>query len=106
MCEEEDSTLVELQKSVQDWSRKKLPKLPCYCHLLQLGSKDAMAKNKVINGLITDVRAVIRYFRASPTWYDKLKKLAGKALVSQAPTRWNSVYYVLERLTQVSHFLF
>ncbi|CAG7726230.1 unnamed protein product [Allacma fusca] len=98
---EDDETinLRIIQDELQSWLSTPLIKLPCYCHL-QLILKDAMNSIPAIKDLIKNLKAVKRFFRSSPYWYDKFKMRAGKGLRHQEDTRWNSVWNVLDRVTE------
>ncbi|CAG7723412.1 unnamed protein product, partial [Allacma fusca] len=89
-----------LQRELNAWTNMSLTKLPCYCHMLQLIIKDALGANSVISALIKDVKKVKNYFHSSPYWYNQFKSLAGKGLVNQADTRWNTVSFVFDRLKE------
>ena len=87
--------------NVNDWQKSELQKLPCFSHLYQLIIKDAVKKSPAVLNLVNDIKAVKAYLHRSPPAFDSFKSLAGKGLVNQADTRWNTLYDVLERLTQV-----
>ena len=91
-----------IQLEIPSWTSRTVEKLPCFCHLLQLIIKDAIGKSPAISRLVEDVNAVKAFFHRKSYWYDELKALAGKGLISQATTRWGSIYFVLERLSEVT----
>ncbi|CAG7832957.1 unnamed protein product [Allacma fusca] len=94
-------TYEEVITSLQTLSNKKnVTKVPCYAHMLQLVIKDAINSSETVKLLIKDVKSLKKFFHASPYWYDKFKALAGKGLVNQADTRWNTVNYVFNRLKE------
>ncbi|CAG7734859.1 unnamed protein product, partial [Allacma fusca] len=88
------------ERGLDKWATVIVPKLPCYCHLLQLAVKDSLEANSNISALVKDVKKVKKFFHASPYWYNKFKVKAGKGLVNQADTRGNTVCFVFERLVQ------
>lgn len=76
----------------------------CYAHSLNL---IVCASLKKIEYSIEKVKIIVRYFKQSTTAADKLTKylvdhgLPPKRLKQECPTRWNSTYYMLERLVEL-----
>ncbi|CAG7727956.1 unnamed protein product [Allacma fusca] len=89
----------EVISGLNNWANSTITKLPCYAHLLQLIIKDSLNSSPVVASLVKDAKALKKYFHSSPYWYDQLKQQAVKGLVNQADTRWSTVYYMLERLS-------
>ncbi|CAG7722947.1 unnamed protein product, partial [Allacma fusca] len=103
-CEDSDNTDIEdkilsdVITELQKFKKSSLTKLPCFCHLLQLVIKDSILSNTSVKELVKSVKTLKSFFHNSPFWYSKLKAIAGKGLVNQADTRWNTVQSVMERL--------
>ncbi|CAG7825511.1 unnamed protein product, partial [Allacma fusca] len=90
----------EIITELSTWANTSLTKIPCFAHLLQLAIKDAIKSNDTVSGMVGGAKLLKKYFHSSPYWYDRLKLRAGKGLKNQADTRWNTVYYVFDRLSE------
>ncbi|XP_011407349.1 PREDICTED: zinc finger BED domain-containing protein 4-like [Amphimedon queenslandica] len=77
--------------------------LACFAHLLNLVVTDAIKDNDELTFLIQQVKATVTYFHKSSKASDNLVvnqnrlNLPNHKLIQQVETRWNSVYYMLNR---------
>ncbi|XP_035716793.1 zinc finger BED domain-containing protein 4-like [Folsomia candida] len=74
-------------------------RISCYAHTLQLVIKDVIGKGGRPKEVLDCAFKIVKYFMRSNYWRKRLKKVVGKVLIKPA-TRWNYIYYVLERLCQ------
>ena len=72
----------------------------CLSHTLQL-VVILFTGQKHFSKLIGKVKAVVKKFNKSSKATEKLRYLCNKKLVSNCPTRWNSLYLVIDRLLNV-----
>ena len=72
----------------------------CFTHTLQLVVKE-FEKSPCYKSSITKEKKVVKKFNKSCKATEKLIKLAGKKLVSNRPTRWDSMFLMLSRLVCV-----
>lgn len=81
-------------------------RISCYAHTLQLLAKDAIGRNPKSQRVLKDVHGILNFFKKSNYWRARLSNVMGKELIKPAPTRWNSNFYVLKRLTEVLYYIF
>ena len=76
------------------------PHMPCFSHTLQLAVEDAMKLPEVSKALARCRRLVSHFNHSSKSTYLLRQKLHHKqlSLVQDVPTRWNSAYYMVERI--------
>ena len=80
--------------------------IPCAAHTLQLAINEALNSQRVVIDLISNARGVVGHFAHSPAAYSKLSTiqeqlgLPKKKLIQDVVTRWNSTYYMLERIAE------
>uniref|UniRef100_A0A6P7H793 Zinc finger BED domain-containing protein 1-like isoform X1 n=1 Tax=Diabrotica virgifera virgifera TaxID=50390 RepID=A0A6P7H793_DIAVI len=79
--------------------------LPCFAHTINLIS-EATLKDDVIKVIINKVRNIVKFIKNSVNNSDKLRKIqidsgasegSVKKLILDVSTRWNSVFYMIER---------
>ena len=76
----------------------------CAAHTLQLVVNAALTCNATLIGCIGTVRKIVAHFRHSTSASDELKKiqlelgLPPHKLLQDVATRWNSTYYMLDRI--------
>ncbi|XP_029674260.1 zinc finger BED domain-containing protein 4-like [Formica exsecta] len=84
--------------------------LPCFPHTINL-VVEAGLKKYVIKTVISKVRAIVKWVKNSVINSDKLRKIqmrngvsegSTKKLILDVSTRWNSVYYMLERFVELT----
>lgn len=87
--------------------------MPCFAHTLNLvaskpfDNKDGLEEAK---NLLTAVKDITTYFKHNTNAADSLKKAQGHqtkplGLVQSVCTRWNSVFYQLERFVELSEII-
>lgn len=73
--------------------------LPCFAHTINLIAESAMSVH-AFNDLCCKVREIVKFFKTSVIRSDELRKRQNQTplkLILDVKTRWNSVYYMLER---------
>ncbi|XP_023212104.1 zinc finger BED domain-containing protein 4-like [Centruroides sculpturatus] len=87
-------------------SEAKMNSACCFIHTLQLVIKDSLKIQPEIGETIAVGRKIVTHFNHSSTAQEKLKKIqeelgiAKHNLVQDITTRWNSTFYMLERLLE------
>lgn len=83
--------------------------LPCFAHTLNLvASKPFQEKNgdEDIRNAVDIVKNIVRYFKQSVVAADELRKAQKDTtplkLIQSVPTRWNSIFYQLERFVRLA----
>ncbi len=77
---------------------------PCFAHTLNLVVKDAIKTSPEIFHLLEKCRSIVSFFHHSTKASEKLKqiqkqlKVTEHKLIISVETRWNSAFYMLERL--------
>jgi len=77
---------------------------PCFAHTLNLVVKDAIKESPETVHLLEKCRSIVSFFHHSTKATEKLKqiqnqlKVAEHKLIISVETRWNSAFYMLERL--------
>lgn len=84
-----------------------IPNASCFIHTLQLVLNDALESQRIVKDVIANSRKIVTHFNHSSLACSNLKKLqeevlhtTPKKLVQDVPTRWNSTFYMLERLLE------
>ena len=82
-----------------------IPRGPCFLHMLQLAIQDRIMSQRSVSDMIARSKRVVTHFNHSALACDRLSKiqdlnLPKKKLVQDVPTRWNSTFYLLQRLLQ------
>lgn len=78
----------------------------CFNHTLQLVINDALKSQRVVIDTIAVAKKIVGHFNSSSLAYDHLRKiqlqlnLPVKRLKQDLPTRWNSTFYLMERLSE------
>jgi len=76
--------------------------LPCFAHTLNLVVQNALDDTKNISNIITKVKNLVTFFKQSVSASDELHKICKYKLKQSVPTRWNSVFYMLDRFKSCS----
>lgn len=84
----------------------------CFLHSLHLTISDALTSQRSVSDLIAVSKKIITHFNHSPLACSRLTaiqinelKIPKKKLVQSVVTRWNSTYYMLERLLEQKNAL-
>ena len=72
----------------------------CFTHTLQLVVKE-FEKAPCFKATLAKAYKIVKKFNSSCKGTEKLVKLAGKKLVSNCPTRWDSIFLMISRLISV-----
>jgi hypothetical protein len=76
--------------------------LHCFAHQLNLVAERAIQSNVEIQCLIKKVKNIVTWFKQSNNVSDQLRKAQNKGdpkkLIQEVSTRWNSTYYMIQRL--------
>lgn len=74
----------------------------CFAHTLNLVATTLLKSNNEIEVFCEKVKTLVTFFKHSVTAADELRKYETKKLIQCVPTRWNSVYYMLQRFIELS----
>lgn len=80
--------------------------VPCFAHTLNLIVQSAIKNSEEVRQVREKVKAIVTFFHHSVKASDKLaeiqeeKGLQKKKLITDVDTRWNSIYYMLERFEE------
>ena len=83
-----------------------LKSLPCLAHSLQLIIKDGVLMQPAVQKLLTTARSLVGHYHRSNSSFQNFKKIQSQlnlpdhVLIQDVTTRWNSSYYMLERLVE------
>ena len=81
--------------------------LPCFAHTLNLVVQDSINNDKDISAIKEKCKKIVAYFHRSSKATDRLdhiltrQNIEAKKLIQEVETRWNSTYYMLERLIKL-----
>jgi len=90
---DENEDLMELPREVR------YLRMPCMAHTLQLVIKKAYVQH--YDHVLTKARRLVKLLRKSSDAVQKLLTKCGKILITDNSTRWNSTYYMINRLMDV-----
>ena len=83
-----------------------IPSLPCLAHSLQLIIKNGVFHQPAVQQLLSCARSIVGHYHRSNTAFQLFAKIQSQldlpkhCLIQDVPTRWNSSYYMLERLVE------
>ncbi|KAL4119982.1 hypothetical protein QTP88_012732 [Uroleucon formosanum] len=76
--------------------------LPCFAHTLNLVVQNALDDTNDIANIINQIKRLVTFFKHSVAATDELHKICKFKLKQSVPTRWNSVYFMLQRFIACS----
>jgi hypothetical protein len=85
--------------------------LRCIAHLINLMVSETIEYSSDFEGVIKDVKDIVTFFKQSVKASDRLRFEQQKSgvsilkLIQAVKTRWNSVYYMLERFVTLNRFI-
>ena len=80
--------------------------LPCFAHILNLTVQESKRSDNVVVEIQGKCRSIVSYFHRSVKSTQKLKEiqkqlgLIDKKLTADVETRWNSTFFMLERIVE------
>ena len=80
--------------------------IPCFAHTLNLIIQDSLQESKELTDIRKKCRNIVTYFHHSSKATDKLASIQARLnldnlkLIQEVQTRWNSVFYMFERLME------
>ena len=83
-----------------------LKQFPCFAHTLNLVVKDSLRADQTLAVVLEKCSSIVSYFHHSAKASDKLidiqkqQSLPEHKLIISVETRWNSVYYMLQRIEE------
>lgn len=79
--------------------------LPCFAHTLNLVTQRPLSELPDIQNIISKIKTIVTFFKQSVSANDELKKVCDLKLKQSVPTRWNSIYYMIDRFLQCSNHI-
>jgi len=76
--------------------------LPCFAHTLNLVTQRSLNDHEDVQNIISKIKAIVTFFKHSVNASDELRKLCDYKLKQSVLTRWNSVYYMIDRFVLCS----
>ena len=83
-----------------------LQNLGCFAHTLQLVINDGVLSQRIVIDMLATSRKIVGHFRRSTLAYSRLRNIQENLglpihrLIQDEPTRWNSTFYMLQRLME------
>ena len=80
-----------------------IPHLSCFAHSLQLVVEDGLKTQRAVVNVIANVRKIVSHFNHSILAKQRLSAIQARldiphhSILQSVPTRWNSMYAILER---------
>ena len=81
--------------------------LPCFAHTLNLVVQDAIRSDSKVSAIKEKCKKIVAYFHRSCKATERFvsvltrQSIEPKKLIQEVETRWNSTYYMLERLIEL-----
>ena len=97
----DNASNMDLALGVGEWRSRH-----CFGHTLQLAIGDGLKMSPGVQDMIKSAKAIVAFFHHSTKATEKLKelqvqlKLPDYKIITDCPTRWNSTYYMLQRLLE------
>ncbi len=83
-----------------------VPSLGCVAHSLQLVVNEGLLSQRSVSDAIASARKIVGHFKHSPLAYSRLEDIQRefqmplKRLQQDVKTRWNSTYYMIQRILE------
>lgn len=75
--------------------------IPCFAHTLNLVIEKGLANSQEATNLIFKIKSIVSWFKHSVVASDELRRKTEKKLIQSVETRWNSVYYMIDRFLEL-----
>ncbi|CAI6349045.1 unnamed protein product [Macrosiphum euphorbiae] len=79
--------------------------LPCFAHTLNLVTQRPLNELPDIQNIISKIKSIVTFFKQSVSANDELKIVCDLKLKQSVPTRWNSIYYMIDRFLLCSNHI-
>jgi len=79
--------------------------LPCFAHTLNLVTQRPLNELPDIQNIISKIKTIVTFFKQSVSASDELKKVYDLKLKQSVPTRWNFIYYMIDRFLLCSNHI-
>lgn len=70
--------------------------LPCFAHTLNLVTQRPLNEISDVQNIISKIKTIVTFFKHSVKASDELRKICEFKLKQSVPTRWNSIFYMID----------
>lgn len=79
--------------------------LPCFAHTLNLVTQRPLNEISDVQNIISKIKTIVTFFKHSVKASDELRKICEFKLKQSVPTRWNSIFYMIDRFLLCSNHI-